>query len=262
MLKDIPAELKNQAQEYRLKMIEALSDFDDTLAEKFLNEEDPQEEEIHQAVRKATLSLNITPVFMGSAFKNKGVQSALSAVVRYLPNPSEVVNKAYDQAQQEQEIQLSPTKEKPFVGLSALSWTTLVLASSLTCGFIRERSTRGILFIMCERAKKLKCLVLCICMRMKWKTLNRLLAGIIVAFFGIDCASGDTFCSDGTEYTMSSMFVPNAVISMAVEPKERSATGNFSKALQKFSREDPTFRVRRDEESRPNSDFRYGRNCI
>ena len=88
--KEIPENLQSQAKEYRLKMIEALSDFDDTLAEKFLNEEDPSEEEIHAAIRKATVSLSITPVFMGSAFKNKGVQLALNAVVDYLPNPAEV----------------------------------------------------------------------------------------------------------------------------------------------------------------------------
>ena len=95
--KNIPESLEDQAKKYRLKMIEALSDFDDSLAEKFLSEEDPSEEEINTAIRKATLSLDITPVFMGSAFKNKGVQLVLDGVVDYLPNPSEVENKALDQ---------------------------------------------------------------------------------------------------------------------------------------------------------------------
>ena len=248
VLKDIPEELKSQAQEYRLKMIEALSDFDDTLAEKFLNEEDPKEEEIHQAVRKATLSLNITPVFMGSAFKNKGVQSALSAVVRYLPNPSEVVNKAYDQAQQEQEIQLSPTKEKPFVGL-AFKLDNTRFGQLTYMRLYQGKVNKGDFIHNVRTGKKVKVPRLVYMHADEMEDIDSASGGDIVAFFGIDCASGDTFCSDGTEYTMSSMFVPNAVISMAVEPKERSATGNFSKALQKFSREDPTFRVRRDEES-------------
>ena len=116
--KNIPENLKAKAKEYRLKMIEALSDFDDHLAEKFLSEKDPTEEEIKCAVRKATVSLNITPVFMGSAFKNKGVQLILYAVVDYLPNPSEVENKAFNQMEEEKEVVLLPNPEKPFVGLA------------------------------------------------------------------------------------------------------------------------------------------------
>ena len=118
VIKEIPEELKDQANEYRLKMIEALSDFDDNLAEKFLNEENPSEEEIYPVIRKATIALNITPVFMGSAFKNKGVQLVLDAVIDYLPNPAEVENKALDQKENEKEVLLSPDPEKPFVGLA------------------------------------------------------------------------------------------------------------------------------------------------
>ena len=126
--RDIPEEFKAEAKEYRLKMIEALSDFDDTLAEKFLNEEEPTEEEIHQAVRQATIALNITPVFMGSAFKNKGVQAVLSAVIKYLPNPAEVENRAYDQAQQEKRWFYPPPRTS-LLWDWPLNWTTPVLAS-------------------------------------------------------------------------------------------------------------------------------------
>ena len=246
--KDIPEALKSQAQEYRLKMIEALADFDDTLAEKFLNEENPTAEEIHQAVRKATLSLNITPVFMGSAFKNKGVQAVLSAVLHYLPNPSEVTNRAYDQEQQEKEVQLSPTKEKPFVGL-AFKLDNTRFGQLTYMRLYQGKVNKGDFIHNVRTGKKVKVPRLVYMHADEMEDINSASGGDIVAFFGIDCASGDTFCSEGTQYTMSSMFVPNAVISMAIEPKERSATGNFSKALQKFSREDPTFRVRRDEES-------------
>ena len=246
--KDIPENLQSQAKEYRLKMIEALSDFDDTLAEKFLNEEDPSEEEIRTAARKATVSLNITPVFMGSAFKNKGVQLVLAAVVDYLPNPSEVKNKALDQEENEKEVVLLSDPAKPFVGLAFKLEDTRF--GQLTYMRLYQGTVRKGDFIYNVRTgKKLKVPRIVYMHADEMEDIDSSVGGDIVAFFGVDCASGDTFCSEDIQYTMTSMFVPNAVISMAIEPKERSATGNFSKALQKFTREDPTFRVRRDEES-------------
>ena len=246
--KDIPENLQSQAKEYRLKMIEALSDFDDIVAEKFLNEEDPSEEEIQAATRKATTSLSITPVFMGSAFKNKGVQSALDAIVDYLPSPPEVENKALDQEENEKEVVLLPDPEKPFVGLAFKLEDTRF--GQLTYMRLYQGTVKKGDFIYNIRTgKKVKIPRIVYMHADEMEDIDSSVGGDIVAFFGVDCASGDTFCSEDIQYTMTSMFVPNAVISMAIEPKERSATGNFSKALQKFTREDPTFRVRRDEES-------------
>ncbi len=246
--KNIPENLKAKAKEYRLKMIEALSDFDDHLAEKFLSEKDPTEEEIKCAVRKATVSLNITPVFMGSAFKNKGVQLILYAVVDYLPNPSEVENKAFNQMEEEKEVVLLPNPEKPFVGLAFKLDNTPF--GQLTYMRIYQGTVKKGAFIHNVRTgKKIKVPRIVYMHADETEEISSASGGDIVAFFGIDCASGDTFCAEGVQYTMTSMFVPNAVISMAVEPQERSATGNFSKALQKFTKEDPTFRVHRDEES-------------
>ena len=246
--KEIPENLKSQAKEYRLKMIEALSDFDDILAEKFLNEKDPSEEEIRTATRKATVSLNITPVFMGSAFKNKGVQLVLDAVVDYLPNPSEVENKALNQMENEKEVVLSPDSAKPFVGLAFKLEDTRF--GQLTYMRLYQGTVRKGDFIYNVRTgKKVKVPRIVYMHADEMEDIDSSTGGDIVAFFGVDCASGDTFCSEDVQYTMTSMFVPNAVISMAIEPKERNATGNFSKALQKFTREDPTFRVHRDEES-------------
>ena len=246
--KDIPEELRNQAREYRLKMIEALSDFDDSLAERFLNEQEPTEEEIKTACRKATVSLNITPVFMGSAFKNKGVQPVLSAVVDYLPNPSEVENRAFNQLENEKEVILSPKPEKPFVALAFKLDDTRF--GQLTYMRIYQGTVKKGDFIYNIRTgKKVKIPRIVYMHADEMEDINSASGGDIVAFFGIDCASGDTFCSEKVQYTMTSMFVPNAVISMAIEPQERSSSGNFSKALQKFTKEDPTFRVHRDEES-------------
>ena len=245
---DIPEELQSQAKEYRLKMIEALSDFDDTLAEKFLNEEEPNEEEILLATRKATVSLDVTPVFMGSAFKNKGVQLVLDAVVDYLPHPAEVENKALNQMEDEKEVILSPDAEKPFVGLAFKLDDTRF--GQLTYMRLYQGTVKKGDFIYNVRTgKKVKVPRIVYMHADEMEDIDSANGGDIVAFFGVDCATGDTFCSEDVQYTMTSMFVPNAVISMAIEPKERSATGNFSKSLQKFNREDPTFRVHRDEES-------------
>ncbi len=246
--KNIPESLQDQAKQYRLKMIEALSDFDDLLAEKFLSEEDPNEEEVKSAIRKATLSLDITPVFMGSAFKNKGVQPVLDGVVDYLPNPSEVGNKALDQMENEKKVLLSPTPDKPFVGL-AFKLDDTRFGQLTYMRLYQGTVNKGDFIYNVRTGKKVKVPRIVYMHADEMEDIEKASGGDIVAFFGIDCASGDTFCAEGVQYTMTSMFVPNAVISMAVAPKERSAAGNFSKALQKFTREDPTFRVHRDEES-------------
>ena len=248
VLKDIPAELQSQAKEYRLKMIETLSDFDDALAEKFLNEQDPSAEEIKQATRKATLSLDITPVFMGSAFKNKGVQSVLSAVTEYLPSPHEVENTALDQQDQEKPVVLSADPEKPFVGL-AFKLEDTRFGQLTYMRLYQGKVKKGDFIFNVRTGQKVKIPRIVYMHADEMEDIAEASGGDIVAFFGVDCASGDTFCSDQVQYTMTSMFVPEAVISLAIEPKERGNTANFSKALQKFHREDPTFRVHRDEES-------------
>ncbi len=246
--KDIPEELKSQAEEYRLKMIEALSDFDDILAEKFLNEKNPTEEEIHQATRKACLSLKATPVFMGSAFKNKGVQPVLDAVLRYLPHPGEVSNKALNQRKNEEEVVLSPDPEKPFVAL-AFKLEDGRFGQLTYMRLYQGRVKKGDFIFNVRTGAKVKIPRIVYMHSDEMEDIEEAYGGDIVAFFGVECASGDTFCSSDIEYTMTSMFVPDPVISLAIAPKERSGTANFSKALHKFTREDPTFRVHRDEES-------------
>ena len=246
--KNIPAELLEQAKEYRLKMVEALSDFDDHLAEKFLNEQEPSIEDIQSATRKATLSLDITPVFMGSAFKNKGVQLVLDAVLSYLPDPKQVENKALDQMKNEEEVVLSTNPDKPFVGL-AFKLEDGRFGQLTYVRLYQGTVTKGDFIYNIRNGKKVKVPRIVYMHSDEMEDVDQAYGGDIVAFFGVECATGDTFCSEDVQYTMTSMFVPNAVISMAIEPKERNATANFSKALQKFTREDPTFRVHRDGES-------------
>ena len=246
--KDIPADLLEQAQEYRLKMIEALADFDDSLAEKFLNEEEVSLEEIRAVARQATLDLKVTLVFMGSAYKNKGVQVLLDAVTTFLPNPTEVTNTALDLNKEEEKIPVKPIPEEPLLMLA------FKLEDTRFGQLTYMRVYQGVLakgdFIFNSRTgKKVKAPRLVRMHSDEMEDVQQAYAGDIVAVFGVECASGDTFTDGKLNYAMSSMFVPDPVMSLAIEPNEQANAGNFSKALQKFRKEDPTFFVHRDEES-------------
>jgi len=244
----IPAEHAEGAKKYREDLISALGDFDDVIADKYLNGQEPTVAEMRKAIRTATLSLNFTPVMVGSAYKNKGVQLLLDAVTYYLPSPQERRNIALDQNNAEAEVVLESDFNKPFVGLAfkledgrfgQLTYMRLYQGKVNKGDFI-QNATRG-------KRVRIPRIV-----RMHANEMNDVesgRAGDIVAMFGVDCASGDTFTSEDIRYTMTSMFVPDAVISLAVAPKERAGETNFSKALNRFSKEDPTLRVHRDEES-------------
>ncbi len=245
---EIPNSLKEDYEKYRNEMIEKLADFDDKLAEKFLNEEEVSEDLIHEVCRKACLALEVTPVFMGSAFKNKGVQACLDAVLAYLPTPYDIQNSALDMEQDEKESPIEVDPEKPFIGLAfkledgrfgQLTYMRIYQGSVKKGDFITNSRTQ----------KKVKVPRLVYMHADDMEDIESASAGDIVAFFGVDCASGDTFCDGRIRCTMTSMFVPEPVMSLAVSPKDRSGSANFNKALQKFRKEDPTFFVHRDEES-------------
>ncbi len=245
---ECPADIRAEAQEYRDSLIEALADFDDELAEKFLEGEKITGEELIPVIRKATLSLNFTAVFCGSAYKNKGVQHLLEGICHYLPHPAERTNVGLDQENEEKEITLSSSHDKPFVGLAfkledgrfgQLTYLRVYQGSVSKGDFIHNINTK----------KKVKVPRIVRMHSNEMHDVETATAGDIVALFGIDCSSGDTFTDGSVSITMTSMHVPNAVMSLAVEPKERRGLQNFSKALNRFSKEDPTFRVWRDEES-------------
>jgi len=244
----MPDNLKAQAEEYRQILIEKLADVDDSIADKFLNGEMPTEDEIHAATRKAVIGLKLVPVYCGSAFKNKGVQLVLDAVCKYLPTPNEKKEFALDLDNDEAKIDLVPKDDKPLVALAFKLQDTPF--GQLT--FMRTyqgKMSKGdfIVNTTSKRAVKIPRIV-----RMnadKMTDIDTAFSGDIVAMFGIDCASGDTFVHEGTNLAMQSMHVPAAVISLAISPKDKTSSNNFSKALQKFRKEDPTFRVHRDEES-------------
>ncbi|HXJ22708.1 MAG TPA: elongation factor G [Polyangia bacterium] len=246
---EIPADRLEEAKTARHDMIASIADHDDAIADKFLAEETPSEDEIHAAIRRVTIALKMTPVFIGSAYKNKGVQLMLDGVTMYLPNPKEVQNVALDQDKNEEKVILDSDPKKPFVGLAfkledgrygQLTYMRIYQGSLAKGDFIVNNSAN-------RKRVKVPRLV-----RMHSNEMNDIetaTAGDIVALFGVECASGDTFTNESINYTMTSMHVPEAVISLAVAPKDKANAANFSKALNRFTKEDPTFRVHRDEES-------------
>lgn len=244
----VPADLVEQAKEYRQILIGKLADIDPTIEEKFLMEEEPTIEEMRAAIRKGVISLKLVPVFCGSAFKNKNVQHLLDAVLAYLPNPSEKVENALDLNKNEEKFPLKPVNDAPLVMLAFKLQETPF--GQLTYMRIYQGSVKKGDFIINMNGKKSVKVPRIVRMHSdKMEDIEASYAGDIVAIFGIDCASGDTFCDDRIQASMQSMHVPDSVISLAVAPKSKDGANNFTKALQKFRKEDPTFRVHRDEES-------------
>lgn len=245
---EVPADLLADAKERRDKLVEACSDFDDKIAEKFLGGEAVSAEELIPVIRKATLAMKLTPVFVGSAYKNKGVQTLLDGVLSYLPSPLETKIEALDQDNNEAKIELKSEPNAPLVML-AFKLEDGKYGQLTYMRIYQGTVNKGDTIINMSNEKKVKVPRL---VRMHSSEMNEIdvaRAGDIVAMFGVDCASGDTFTDGKKNVTMTSMFVPNPVIELAVAPKEKTAQVNFSKALNRFTKEDPTFQVYRDEES-------------
>ncbi|MBL7689183.1 MAG: elongation factor G [Bdellovibrionaceae bacterium] len=246
--KDIPADLIDQAKEYRTELIAKLADVDEGIAEKFLMEEEPTEQELQAAIRKATIALKFVPVFCGSAFKNRGVQKLLDGISDYLPNPKEKENTGLDLDKGEEKVIMETDPSKPLVAY-AFKLDDGRYGQLTYMRIYQGTMKKGDFIINTTNQKKVKIPRMVRMHSNEMVDIDSASAGDIVALFGVDCASGDTFTDGSINVAMSSMFIPEAVISLAVAPKSKDAASNFSKALQKFRKEDPTFRVKRDEES-------------
>ena len=245
---EIPADMLAQSKEYRHKIEESLSDFDDVVAEKFLMEEPVTMEELIPVIRKATIEMKITPVFVGTAKQNKGVQLLLNGVCAFLPDPTQVNNIALDRDKNEEKVQLESNPAKPFVGL-AFKLEDGRFGQLTYMRIYQGGIKKGDTIFNIANGKKVKVPRLVRMHASEMHDIDETSAGDIVAMFGVDCASGDTFTDGTVNYAMTSMFVPEPVIELAVSPKEKAGQVNFSKALNRFTKEDPTFRVYRDEES-------------
>jgi elongation factor G len=245
---EIPEDLKELAQEKRQELIEKLADVDDEMAEMFLEEIQPTPDQIKAAIRRATIDLKFTPVMMGTALGCTAVQPMLDAVCDFLPNPNDVPNLALDRSKNEAPVQLVPYNALPFVGLAFKLEENPY--GQLTYMRVYQGSLKKGTFLFNSRTNKKVRIPRIVRMHSnEMEDVNEIGAGEICAVFGVECASGDTFTDGNLPYTMSSMFVPEAVMSLSIKPKRSSDADAFSKAMNRFQREDPTFRLHVDEES-------------
>jgi elongation factor G len=244
----IPDEMISEANEYREVMLDAVSMFSDELTEALLDEK-VTPELIHDAVRAATIGLKITPVFVGSAYKNVGVQPLMDAVIRYLPNPQDITNEAIDLSGEiEETIALESNSEKPVV-LLAFKLEDSRYGQLTYLRIYQGTIDRNSIIINSRSGKKQKVGRLVRMHSNDMEDIEDASAGDIVAVFGLDCHSGDTFTDGNINVSMTSMFVPNPVISLSIKPVDAKSETNLSKALQRFTKEDPTFQVYVDKDS-------------
>ncbi|MDR0587341.1 MAG: elongation factor G [Treponema sp.] len=245
---EIPAHLKADADKHHEELIDAVSMFSDEVAEKYLGGETVGEELIRKAIRKGTLEEKFVPVMVGSAYKNKGIQPLLDGVGYYLPNPTEVKNYALDLDKNEEQKELSCDNKSPTVALGFKLEDGQY--GQLTYVRIYQGALKKGEELTNTRArKKFKVGRLVRMHADNMEDINEGYPGDIVALFGIECASGDTFCGGGINYAMTSMYVPEPVISLAVNPKDKKSADQMAKALNRFTKEDPTFRTFVDPES-------------
>ncbi len=248
LTEEVPADMLDQAKKYRQELLEGLSMYSDQMMELLLSEEEVPKDLIYKVASAAIKSQSFTPMFMGTAFKNKAVQPLIDAVVRYLPSPLErkIAAKAWDNP--EEDFPLEPDKNKPLVGMAfkivedpfgQLTFMRLYQGTVNKGGtYFNQRTGRK------ERFSRI--------VRMhsdKREEIDEAFAGDIIAVMGIDCASGDTYSDTAKYCSLENMFVPEPVISVAVSATDRGSSEKLSKALQRFRKEDPTFRVATDEET-------------
>lgn len=244
---EIPERLKREASERREALLDAASMFSDELTEAVL-EGEVAEEMIHSAVKAGALSRELTPVFVGSAYKNIGVQPLLDAITRYLPNPREVRNTALDLDRGEAEVPLRTDSDLPLVALAFKLEVTPY--GQLTYLRVYQGSLKkGDEVFIPRSGKKIKVGRLVRMHADKMEDVGEASAGEVVALFGVDCMSGDTFIDGHLNYSMSSMYVPEPVISLSIAAEDHKSQENMAKALSRFTREDPTFRSYVDRES-------------
>jgi elongation factor G len=224
--RDMPAELREDAETAREVMLDAVSMFSDDLTEAIL-EEKVTEDLIHAAVRTGTLSMDLTPVFLGSAYKNKGVQKLLDAVTLYLPAPTDIENTGIDLSNDDAPIVVESDSNKPLVAL-AFKLEDGRYGQLTYLRIYRGTIGKGDTIINSRTQKRHKVGRLVRMHADDMQEIERGGAGDIVALFGIECASGDTFTDESVKVAMSSMHVPDPVISLSIKPVDNKVLSSTS----------------------------------
>ncbi len=250
-LEDIPAEMADQAAEYREKLIETLAEADDDIMHMYLEGEEPSEEQIQAGIRRATIASKLTPVLTGSAFKNKGVQPMLDAVVAYLPTPLDVhAVTGYKPGDESVELERKPSDEEPF---SALAFKIAADPHLGKLTYIRIYSgvlNSGTQVLNSVKDRKERIGKIYRMHANKREEIASVGAGEIVAVMGLkDTTTGETLCDPANPIVLESMTFPAPVIEVAIEPKTKGDQDKLATAIQRLAEEDPTFRVHSDEET-------------
>jgi len=245
---EIPADMLDEAQESRAAMLEGLSMYSDEMMEKLLAEEEISEDLIHKVIRQATQQQGMTPVLVGSAYKNKGVQLLLDSVTRYLPSPLDREISAKKVGDETQKISLKPDPSAPLVGM-AFKIVEDPFGQLTFMRIYQGKIEKGEMYTNQRTGRRERFSRIVRMHADKREEVDSAEAGDIVAIMGIDCATGETYSNDRDYCTLESMFVPEPVIKVAVTPASRADADKMGKALARFRKEDPTFRVFNDEET-------------
>ncbi|MCC6491914.1 MAG: elongation factor G [Pirellulales bacterium] len=245
---EIPADLREEAGHARTHMLEALSMYSDELMELLLGEEEVPEKLIHKICREATINQGFTPVYLGSAYKNKGVQPLMDAVTRYLPSPLDRQFNGLNPKHPDEKVKLDSDPGKPFVGMAFKIMDDEFGQLTFTRVY-QGTAKKGEMYYNQRTGKKDRFSRIVKMHADRREDVDAGEAGDIVAIMGLDCASGDTYAAEPNSCTLESMYVAEPVIKMSISPITRDGADRLGKALQRFRKEDPTFNVYTDEET-------------
>jgi elongation factor G len=246
---EVPADLADKVEELRGEMIDAVAEYDDAVMENYLEGNEPSEEDLHKCIKAGVQSLQLTPVYMGSAFKNKGVQVLLEAVTRYLPSPLTCVAPTA-KTEKDEEVSISPDPAEELLAM-AFKITDEQFGQLTYTRIYRGTLNKGETVFNSRTGKKVRVGRMVRMNSNDRENIDQAHAGDIIAIVGIDCASGDTFVgdSDSVGLSLEGIHVPIPVIELSISCKDKNEQAKMSKGLAKFLKEDPTFHVFTDEES-------------
>ena len=257
---EIPADMRTLCGDYRQEMIEHVSNVDEKLGEMFLEEKAPSVQDIKQAIRRSCLTRTFTPVLVGTALKNKGVQPLLDAVLDYLPHPGEVQNIAFQELERKKkdekpetvQVNLNPERsdKSPFVSLAfKLEAGKFGQLTYMRC--YQGKLSKGETIFNVRTLKRVRVSRLVRMHSNEMEDVEEVYAGDIFAMFGVDCASGDTFVIDTKlKLSLESMHIPEPVISMSIKAASSTLSDQMSKAISRFTKEDPTFHYSYDADNK------------